>query len=163
MLVEMHVGNAWRLGARSKRGLAAVAILVASSACTQAPRARPVLGPDGSAVWHVSCGGDQGACFELAGQSCPHGYQLTPIFDPSSNNFLVRCRDRVTLLARAAHPTPGPAVITPLPAPPPTLGTEWPPPAEPAQPAYPWATVTEGSTVLPETARLPNGQVDLGY
>jgi hypothetical protein len=60
--------------------------------CSRQPHARSVVGPDGTSMVHVACGSDQSACFELAGQSCPSGYTLFPIFDPHDNNFLVRCQ-----------------------------------------------------------------------
>ena len=50
--------------------------------CSREPHARSVTGPDGSAMLHVACGRDQGACFELAGRGCPYGYKVFPIFDP---------------------------------------------------------------------------------
>jgi hypothetical protein len=68
------------------------AVFTMSAGCTRQSHIRPLVGPDGTPMFHVSCGGDQGACFELAGRSCPQGYALVPLFDRRDNNFLVRCR-----------------------------------------------------------------------
>jgi hypothetical protein len=66
----------------------------AASACVPAqrvqPAARPIVGPDGLPTLHVSCGTDEGACYELAGRSCPTGYDIHPTRG-SPGNFLVRC------------------------------------------------------------------------
>ncbi|HEY4157854.1 MAG TPA: hypothetical protein VGM29_07140 [Polyangiaceae bacterium] len=117
-------------------------------ACVQ-PSVRPIIGPDGSAMLHVHCGRDQFACFELAGQSCPHGYDMSPIFDVSEGNFLVRCRAqaaaRVATTSNAEsntwHPN-GDAV-------------PWRPPPGASKP------VKVGD--LPPTRRTAAGEVDVGY
>jgi hypothetical protein len=67
--------------------------------CSQQPQARNITGPDGTPMVHVSCGSDQSVCFQLAGRSCPGGYNLFPIFDAHDNNFLVRCQGAVAAQA----------------------------------------------------------------
>src|SRR5262252_3355706 len=86
------------------KGLAAAGLVTGAlvTACAE-PGVSPIVGPDGSAMLHVHCGGDQAACFQIAGRSCPHGYDMSPIFDVSQGNFLVRCREAGT--ARVATTT----------------------------------------------------------
>lgn len=134
----------------------AFVLLALAAACTPAPRARPVVGPDGSAMTHVSCGSDQGACFQLAGQSCPSGYRLFPIFDPHSNNYLVRCTAPVGAVARQRVPAP-PARHAPARE----ASDGWPPVAEAWVPADPWpAAVMQAPPAL--SGPSPE-EVDLGY
>src|SRR5882757_3983300 len=115
-------------------GLSLVAI-----GCVETPGAERIVGPDGTQMLHVHCGDEQVACFQLAGERCPHGYFLSPVFDPRDGNFLVRCKDpaQASVVASAA---PQPAQAQPLPgsvarARAPEEG--W-PPAEVARPAEPW-------------------------
>jgi hypothetical protein len=65
------------------------------AACASEPRSVPIVGPDGTAMFHVSCGRDEARCFELSGQSCPHGYEMLRT-QGEVGNYLVRCRNRVT-------------------------------------------------------------------
>jgi len=127
-------------------------------ACVEQPGARRIVGPDGTQLLHVHCGKEQVSCFQLAGERCPHGYDLSPIFDPRDGNFLVRCRMATPLV-----------VITNNPAPPPqsrgagtataAISDRW-PPAEVAIPAEPWpATSASAAPTPPDSAR----PVDLGY
>jgi hypothetical protein len=148
----------------------ALAIAVCGG-CSRAPRARTIVGPDGSDMLHVSCGADQGACFELAGQHCPDGYRLSAIFAPASNNFLVRCQSSRHLaeVVPAESVAPSPSVVprTAEPVSPPSAS--WPPPPQPWPNTNPWAApspqanANTAATPLPETVRLPNGQIDIGY
>ncbi len=94
------------------------------------PAARNVIGPDGRPSLHVACGANQGACFELAGKSCPYGYDFVPVFDPHDNNFLVSCHAVPTVAAEAVNPWPPPspwpvasATTGPISEPPATIGT----------------------------------------
>ena len=66
---------------------------LAVAACVEPPGATRIVGPDGTAMLHVHCPDEQVTCFQLAGERCPQGYDLSPIFDPHDGNFLVRCRD----------------------------------------------------------------------
>ena len=117
-------------------------VLVLLGVGCSAPGVRPIVGPDGSAMLHVHCGGDQAKCFELAGQSCPRGYDLSPIFDVSQGNYLVRCR--AASAGRVA-----------------TTNT-W-HPNDDVVPLRPHATPTTSSRDLPPTPRTASGDVDLGY
>jgi len=133
-----------------------VGLLVAG--CVEQPGAARIVGPDGTTMLHVHCGDEQVACFQLAGERCPHGYDLSPIFDPREGNFLVRCREATshTALAKAATPS-----VT---RPDSTSGAarydQW-PPAEVATPTEPWPV--SSSSPAPPAAPTPNGTVDIGY
>jgi cell division septation protein DedD len=129
--------------------------LVAS--CAEPAGATRIVGPDGTAMLHVHCADEQVACFQIAGQMCPSGYYLSPIFDPHDGNFLVRCKDAtqaavVASAQTAATPAP-PAVQARAPEP------GW-PPTEVAKPSEPWPAPSAGSPPPPKTAI---GDVDLGY
>jgi len=125
--------------------------------CVEPPSATRIVGPDGTRMLHVHCGAEQVACFRIAGERCPQGYDLSPVFDPHDGNFLVRCR------APQASPT---VVIASSPSPRPNLNPaaavsdRW-PPAEVATPTEPWPS--QASSEPPrQTGRL-GGPVDLGY
>jgi len=81
------------------------------------PRSVPVIGPDGSRMFHVSCGGDEARCFELAGRICPMGYEMMPT---ANKNYLVRCRQAgsvaMTMQDGALPPSTSPdAMLAPSP------------------------------------------------
>lgn len=130
--------------------------------CVEPAGAEHIVGPDGTQMLHVHCGDEQVACFQLAGELCPQGYFLSPIFDPHDGNFLVRCKApaQAALIASATRPAaadPGQAsqvtvVRTHAPQ------ADWPPP-EVARPSEPWPAPSAGAPV-PKTAI---GNVDLGY
>jgi hypothetical protein len=82
-------------------GLALFASACASSTRSE-PRAIPVTGPDGLPALHVSCGTDEGHCYQLAGRFCPTGYDIEPTRG-RAGNFLVHCRLR-TWAAAGEHP-----------------------------------------------------------
>jgi hypothetical protein len=124
--------------------------------CVEPPGAERIVGPDGTQMLHVHCGGQQVACFQIAGERCPHGYDLSPIFDPRDGNFLVRCRNPAltrAAVASVAAPTQ-PATSSQA------RTDDW-PPSEVATPTEPWpATSSSGQPNAPRTA---TGAVDLGY
>jgi hypothetical protein len=65
-------------------------LLALAPACTvQEPPVSRLIGPDGARVYHVSCADSEARCFQLAGESCPFGYDYaaTP-----QRNLLVRCK-----------------------------------------------------------------------
>jgi hypothetical protein len=122
----------------------------------QSPGSQRIVGPDGSPMAHVHCGADQGACFRVAGELCPSGYDIKPVLRGSDGNFLVRCRNAGTPALATPCTTPPPSAAPPVvasrPAPTPAVAAKapaskdvWPPTAEPSPPANPW------------------GEVDLGY
>lgn len=131
--------------------LVALAAIGLAFGCSLEPRARTVTGPDGSPMMHVACGKDQGACFELAGRGCPHGYKVFPIFDPRDNNFLIRChavRDMAAVPAESA-PSPGAPVLGQG-----TPGRE------------PWSSTNAGIASKPPpltTGTTNDSEIDLGY
>ncbi|HKO49987.1 MAG TPA: hypothetical protein VJV79_19790 [Polyangiaceae bacterium] len=130
--------------------------LLLGSGCAEQPGATRIVGPDGTQMLHVHCSGEQVACFQIAGERCPRGYDLSPVFDPREGNFLVRCR----------VPKAPPVVVASSPAPRPNgnpaaaVSDRW-PPAEVATPTEPWPT--QASSELPPAPRNANGTVDLGY
>jgi hypothetical protein len=109
---------------------------------------------------HVHCGDEQVACFQLAGELCPQGYFLSPIFDPRDGNFLVRCRDALSAhaIARVAPAPTRPSQGTVARARPAEDG--W-PPVEVARPAEPWPTPSASSESAPKPTSA--AAVDLGY
>lgn len=124
--------------------------------CAQPPGAARIVGPDGTRMLHVHCAGEQVACFQIAGDRCPHGYDLSPVFDPRDGNFLVRCREPQTSPAVVAGAPPARPNNNPAAA----VSDRW-PPAEVATPTEPWPT--HASSELPPAPRNESGAVDLGY
>jgi len=127
--------------------------------CVEPPGAARIVGPDGTHMLHVHCQDEQAACFRIAGDRCPNGYDLSPIFDPHDGNFLVRCRE--------PQAVPAPAVLASAPAPRPssapaaTVSDRW-PPAEVGRPSEPWPAAHASSDLAPPS-RTPSGKIDLGY
>jgi len=127
--------------------------------CVATPGAERIVGPDGTLMLHVHCGDEQVVCFQMAGERCPNGYDLSPIFDPHDGNFLVRCRTPIA--------TPGFVTAASSPArsersaggAQPRADDGW-PPAEVATPTEPWPAA---STALPAAPRTATGAVDIGY
>jgi hypothetical protein len=74
------------------RRFAAAVLSSGVIACTATPSVYRIVGPDGSPMLHVSCGREQGRCFQLAGERCPNGYGIHTIGPAEHGNFLVRCR-----------------------------------------------------------------------
>jgi len=133
-----------------------LSLLLLVPSCATPPGAVPVVGPDGTRMLHVHCASDQVACFQIAGDHCPHGYDLSPIFDPHDGNFLVRCREpRASPAVLASAPATRPS-STPAAA----VNDRW-PPDEVARPSEPWPTHV--SNELPPAPRNAAGTVDLGY
>lgn len=136
-------------------------VLVALTAAALAlgcvsPGSQSIVGPDGSRMAHVHCGADQGACFRIAGELCPAGYELQPVLTGSDGNFLVRCR-----AARVAV-----SAVCPAPAAASREGRDpWPPSTEPWPAAYPWsAPETSAAAQAPLSAPSPvPAEIDLGY
>ena len=135
-------------------------LVLFASACVEPPGASRIVGPDGTRMLHVHCQDEQAACFRIAGERCPQGYDLSPIFDPHDGNFLVRCRDsQATSAVLASAPAVRPSYRAPAPAP--AADDRWPPPEEVAKPSEPWPAHAS-SEPLP-TPRMQNGTIDLGY
>lgn len=85
--------------------------------CSQ-PKVTPVIAPDGSPALFVECGGDEARCYRLAGERCPHGYDLGRT--ARGSGFLVRCR---TAWIAPPAPVPTPLVATAAPTAPPASPT----------------------------------------
>jgi hypothetical protein len=127
--------------------------------CVETPGAERIVGPDGTRMLHVHCGDEQVACFQIAGERCPNGYDLSPIFDPHDGNFLVRCRAPMSAQGFvAAAPSPAPRRSTASAQPQSNDG--W-PPVEVATPSEPWPAAS--SSALPPAPRTATGAVDIGY
>jgi hypothetical protein len=124
--------------------------------CVEPPGAERIVGPDGTQMLHVHCAEEQVACFQLAGERCPHGYDLSPIFDPHDGNFLVRCREPQTTTTVVNAPQPARTAAAGAAA----ANDRW-PPAEVATPTEPWPTAP--SNALPATQHGAFGTFDFGY
>jgi hypothetical protein len=121
-------------------------VLGACIAGCASPGSQPIVGPDGSPMAHVHCGSDQGLCFRIAGELCPHGYDLKPVLSGNDGNFLVRCRSP-RALAQVAPACPLPATAS-----------------SPAGLMYPWPPPGVSSTARSTTpANGSSGEIDLGY
>ncbi len=116
-------------------------------AACQAPGSTRIVGPDGSPMAHLHCGSDQGACFRMAGELCPSGYELKAVLSGNDGNFLVRCRAVSAPSATALAPkeTRPPATEPPL--------------------MYPWPPPESSAAMRPKpaTPTTPPGDVDIGY
>ncbi len=134
-------------------------LALALCGCVEQPGAERIVGPDGTHLLHVHCADEQVACFQIAGERCPHGYDLSPIFDPHDGNFLVRCREPQagTSVATGAAPPLRSSIVSTRSSNP---NDRW-PPAEVATPTEPWPTPP--SSDLPPTPHSANGSVDIGY
>jgi hypothetical protein len=142
----------------------ALALVALGLVACHAPGATRIVGPDGSPMAHVHCGGDQGACFRLAGEMCPGGYDMRPVLSSNDGNFLIRCRAAVANATAPACPPVAPtmAVTTPAPRNATVLNAgvtpaqAWPPSSEPWPTAYPWPAPETSAVVAPgapDTAR----------
>ncbi len=153
-----------RLGVSSLMAL----LLALASGCVEPVGAAHIIGPDGTQMLHVHCGDEQVACFQLAGELCPRGYFLSPIFDPHDGNFLVRCKDPGQAVVASVAPAPAPTVVVARP----TQGTatqtraaesDW-PPTEVAIPSEPWPAPSANAPPADVPAsKTAAGAVDLGY
>lgn len=154
----MRVRSSLPVALRFPWGVTALGLLACST-----PGATRIVGPDGSAMAHVHCGADQGACFRLAGELCPTGYEMRPVLRSNDGNFLIRCR---AVLATAAAPVCEPAAPSvALTAAAPRGGSthnagathpqSWPPSSEPWPSAYPWPPPETSAVVAPVAPDKP--------
>ena len=131
-------------------------ILAALTAACASPGARPIVGPDGSPMAHVSCGSEQAECFRLAGELCPTGYEMQPVLSGHHGNFLVRCRSaRAVAQADVSCPAPAPAVAR-------STNAGWPATSEPWPDGFAWSPPETSAGVHPVPAPA-SGEPDLGY
>ena len=131
--------------------------------CVEPAGAERIVGPDGTQMLHVHCGDEQVACFQIAGERCPRGYDLSPIFDAHDGNFLVRCREPESapiMATNAAPVTRSAARSTSTSSGEATAADRW-PPAEVATPTEPWPT--PDNSAAPSAPRSATGAVDIGY
>jgi hypothetical protein len=138
-----------------RRMLESVVFLAASTGC-MSPTAYPIVGPDGSRMLHVSCGADEGRCFQLAGESCPLGYEMYAVHPPRGDTFLVRCRSAAVAQQpvspgsqaggwQTAHPSRYPAPAATAPA----TASASPPRPSTSHETAPWPPTGEADTVSP--------------
>jgi hypothetical protein len=113
-------------------------------------------------------------CFRIAGELCPHGYELKPVLTGNDGNFLVRCRDArleqtAAVCPAIASAVPAPATATLVsPGAQPKTKDAWPPSTEPWPAAYPWPPPETSAAVQPQPAgapstKTPPDNVDIGY
>lgn len=79
----------------SRRWLLSWGAALLFSGC-HAEAVHPIVGPDGTEMAHVSCD-DPGRCYQIAGQMCPHGYDIGPAVGEHAKNVLVRCRPHLSV------------------------------------------------------------------
>ena len=134
-----------------RHACASLALAAALNAC-MTPSVQTVLAPDGHPALFVECGADEGACFALAGQSCPQGYDIRQAVTGQGGSYLVRCRYAPTPMAQASPPA-----VTPAPPP-----YNWPPASVPATQSpppssadVPTATFPSGQSNTPQAAPRP--------
>src|SRR5690242_11584136 len=89
-----------------RTSLVALVLGVLSISGCREPGSTRIVGPDGSQMSHVHCGGDQGECFRIAGELCPGGYDIKPVVRGNDGNFLVRCRTTGAPVVAQAAPAP---------------------------------------------------------
>jgi len=140
-------------------GVVLGALSLAFVGCVETPGAERIVGPDGTQMLHVHCGDEQVACFQMAGERCPHGYDLSPIFDPHDGNFLVRCRTPISTPGFVAEASPPAQSARSAGGAQPRTNDGW-PPAEVATPTEPWPAA---SSALPPAPRAATGAVGIGY
>jgi hypothetical protein len=143
-----------------RNALAGLGLLLVG--CVEQPGAERIIGPDGTLMLHVHCADEQVACFQLAGERCPRGYDLSPVFDPHDGNFLVRCREPASVTAANTNPPQSQPVAAsqPMGATATATNASW-PPAEVAMPTEPWPSAP--SNGLPPTQPSASGRADFGY
>ncbi len=116
----------------------------------------------------VSCGGDEGGCYELAGRTCPAGYDLYPTMSRSVDHVLLRCRPPGQYWAARAssHWAAVPAPVNPWTAPATgAVEAPWPNSTSATAPEDPWPPPSSSAAPAPSTSarsRRP-GEMDLGY
>jgi hypothetical protein len=162
MLRVVEVSRSW-WGVR----VVGVGVVFALTLGCARPGVERIVGPDGSPMLHVHCGKDQGQCFAMAGNECPYGYEIRPVFEADAGNFLVRCRMPAALAPTPALPAPSYQAVAPAPP------QGWPPASEPARPAEPWpppqaaapvpASPSSAPGPVDATRPMPKAFEDLGY
>ncbi|HEY6722811.1 MAG TPA: hypothetical protein VI197_02235 [Polyangiaceae bacterium] len=152
-------------------GLLVTALVPLLGGCVQ-PTVRPIVGPSGDPTLFISCS-DTGQCYELAGRSCPNGYDIQRARGAAVESYLVHCR---------AQPAPEqPAYYSAQPAPQqawapqpawapatsaPATTQPWAQSAPPPPPA-PDAGQSTAATAAPNALSMPrpigSSDFDLGY
>lgn len=149
--------------------LLVAALMPLLSGCVQ-PTVRPIVGPSGDPTLFISCS-DTGQCYELAGRSCPNGYDIQRARGATVESYLVHCRAQpapeppLYYSSEPAYTQPAPQQAwAPQPAPQPTA-QPWaqsappPPPAPDAQSAA--ASGAPNAMSMPRP--IGSSEFDLGY
>ena len=134
--------------------------------CVQ-PTVRPIVGPSGDPTLFISCS-DTGQCYELAGRSCPNGYDIQRARGATVESYLVHCRSQ-PVAQQPAYYSSQPAYS------PPGQQRAW----APQEPAQPWAqtapppppapdaTQSAAASGAPNAMSMPrpigSSEFDLGY
>jgi len=146
-----------------RSALVALAGVLLVLGCSE-PRAVPIIGPDGTRMFHVSCGSHEAKCYRLAGERCPYGYDVGRTIQ-GGGNMLVRCRVPMsepvdpTAEYRPAPPPAPPAPATgvaTVPSAPSASASPLPRPS-----SVPWPPRVP--VVRTPPGRVQPGQLDLGY
>ncbi|HEU5077320.1 MAG TPA: hypothetical protein VFU02_24180 [Polyangiaceae bacterium] len=139
------------------------------SGCVQ-PSVRPIVGPSGSPTLFISCA-ETGQCYELAGQSCPNGYDIQRAPSATVESYLVHCRS-APAPEQPTYYSAAPAYSQPAPqqawAPSPSSGTPQPwaqsaPPPPPAPDAAQNAAASGAPNAMSMPRPIGSSEFDLGY
>lgn len=136
----------------------ALASVLLGLGCSE-PRVVPIVGPDGSHMFHVSCGDREGECYRLAGEFCPYGYDVGRTIE-GGGNMLVRCR--------APMAEPGYPAAQYQSAPAPMRANPYVAPSQPASLPLGASPAPSASTPAPSASSLPRpvnpyGSSDYGF
>jgi len=155
---------------RLVQSIALVAVAPLVGACVQ-PTVRPIVGPSGDPTLFISCG-DTGECYELAGRSCPNGYDIQRARGATLESYLVHCRAQPS-----AEPVYYSARSTPAPYSQPAAYSQpgqqqaWAPSdsnqpwaqAAPPPPPAPGATANDAPNAMSMPRPIGSADFDLGY
>lgn len=121
--------------------------------CASDPKVSPIVGPDGTGMFHLSCSSQESRCFEMAGERCPTGYDLSRI-QQGRDTFLLKCRAPGQIPASSTWATRADLAPSPYGAPPPS------PSSTPYARPVPVTTVPPGYPPLGAGSAPKN---DVGY
>lgn len=146
------------------------ALMPLLSGCVQ-PTVRPIVGPSGDPTLFISCS-DTGQCYELAGRSCPNGYDIQRARGATVESYLVHCRAQPSpeqpayYSAQPAYSQPAPQQAWASQPAPRTAAQPWAQSAPPPPPA-PDAGQSTAATGAPNAMSMPrpigSSEFDLGY
>jgi len=148
-------------------GFLVAALVPLLGGCVQ-PTVRPIVGPSGDPTLFISCS-DTGQCYELAGRSCPNGYDIQRARGATVESYLVHCRAQPATeqpVYYSSQPTYSQPAAQPAWAPQAATAQPWAQSAPPPPPA-PDATQSTAATGAPNAMSMPrpigSSEFDLGY